>query len=136
MMLKVLCSLLPTLLMCPSHLFIASLLTHKFNISQTLVIAFEKVDRIAKTVHGLNKTQISIDTSKIVSMGLLQTVLMHEIGHAVYNRRDYSGDIMDFRVFIDTRGRLFQHVPFYHANLKYNPFAHVNGNGSITPAWF
>ena len=134
MLLKLLC-LLPTL-MCPSLRLIAPLLTKNYNISQPLVIAFEKVDRIAKTVHGFNKTRISIDTSKIVSMGLLQTVLMHEIGHAVYNRRDFSGDIMDFRVFIDTRGRLFQHVPYYHTSLKYDPFAHVNGNKSIVPEWF
>ena len=131
--LKIMC-LLPTL-MCPSRLLINTLLrTKKYNIS--LVIAFEPVERIAKTVHGLNKTRISIDTSKIVSAGLFHHTLMHEIGHAVFDRRDLSGDIMNFHILMDPMGRLYQHVPYYNLSLKYHPFAHLHGNGSIVPEWF
>ena len=131
--LKIMC-LLPTL-MCPSRLLISTLLrTKKYNTS--LVLAFEPVERIAKTVHGLNKTRISIDTSKIASAGLFHHTLMHEIGHAVYNRRDYSGDIMDFHILMDRRKRLYQHVPYYNLSINYNPFAHLNGNNSIVPEWF
>ena len=62
-------------------------------------LVFEKVERIAKTERSPNKIKISIDTSQIVSAGLFQTVLMHELGHALYNRRDLTGDIMDFTYY-------------------------------------
>ena len=134
MLLKILCRLM--WMNCPSRHLITSLLTKNYNTSLTLVLAFEPVERIAKTVHGLNKTRISIDTSKIASAGLLHHTLMHEIGHAVYDRRDHSGDIMNFHILQDQRGRLYQHVPYYNISLKYHAYAHINGNGSIVPEWF
>ena len=89
-----------------------------------------------KTERSPNKIKISIDTSKIVSAGLLQTVLMHELGHALFNRRDLTGDIMDFHILQDPLGRLYQHVPYYNEILKYHPFTHINGNGTIVPEFY
>ena len=88
-------------------------------------LVFEKVERIAKTERSPNKIKISIDTSQIVSAGLFQTVLMHELGHALYNRRDLTGDIMDFHILQDPLGRLYQYVPYYNFSSTYHPFAHI-----------
>ena len=99
-------------------------------------LVFEKVERIAKTERSPNKIRVSIDTSKIVSAGLFQTVLMHELGHALYNRRDLTGDIMDFHILQDPLGRLYQHVPYYNKTLKYHPYAHINGNGTIVQEFY
>ena len=91
---------------------------------------------ISRIYLGSVKIKISIDSSKIVSAGLFQTVLTHELGHALFNRRDLTGDIMDFHILQDPRGRLYQHVPFYNQTLKYHPFAHINGNGTIVPEFY
>ena len=131
--LKILC-LLPTL-MCPSSFLIRQIL-QGYRTASIHELVFEKVERIAKTERSPNKIKISIDSSKIVSAGLLQTVLMHELGHALYNRRDHSGDIMNFHLLQDPLGRLYQHVPYYNKTLNYHPFAHINGNGTIVPEFY
>ena len=126
--------LLP-MMMCPSPSLLREIL-RGYRTASIHELVFEKVDRIAKTERSPNKIKISIDTSKIVSAGLFQTVLAHELGHALFNRRDLSGDIMNFHVLQDPLGRLYQHVPFYNQTLKYHPFAHINGNGTIVPEFY
>ena len=131
---KILC-LLP-MMMCPSSSLIREIVRGYRTSFSIHELVFEKVERIAKTERSPNKIKISIDTEKIVSAGLLQTVLMHELGHALFNRRDLSGDIMNFHVLQDPLGRLYQHVPYYNQTLKYHPFAHINGNGTIVPEFY
>ena len=131
---KILC-LLP-MMMCPSPSLLREILRGYRRTASIHELVFEPVERIAKTERGPNKIKISIDTSKIVSAGLLQTVLMHELGHALYNRRDLTGDIMDFHILQDPLGRLYQHVPYYNKTLEYHPYGHINGNGSQVSEWF
>ena len=99
-------------------------------------MVFQSVERIAKTERGPDKIRVSIDSSKIVSAGLFQNVFAHEMGHAIFNRRDLTGDIMDFHILQDPLGRLYQHVSYYNKTLRYHPFAHINGNGTPVPEWF
>ena len=120
-------------MMCPSPSLIRNFLRGSY---RTYELVFEKVERIAKTERSPDKIKISIDTSKVVSAGLLQTVLMHELGHALYNRRDLTGDIMDFHILQDPLGRLYQHVPYYNFSSTYHPFAHINGNKTIVPEFY
>ena len=131
---KILCRL-PTL-MCPAPSLIRQILVGYRTSYSIHELVFEKVERIAKTERSPNKIKISIDSSKIVSAGLFQTVLMHELGHAIFNRRDLTGDIMDFHILQDPLGRLYQHVPYYNKTLNYHPFAHVNGNKTIVPEFY
>ncbi len=132
---KILC-LLP-MMMCPSPSLIRQILVGYSGFRTSIhELVFEPVERIAKTERSPNKIKICIDTSKIVSAGLFQTVLMHELGHALYNRRDLTGDIMDFHILQDPLGRLFQHVPYYNKTLNYHPFAHINGNKTIVPEFY
>ena len=123
------------MMMCPSPSLLREIL-RGYRTASIHELVFEKVDRIAKTERSPNKIKISIDTSKIVSAGLFQTVLAHELGHALFNRRDLSGDIMNFHVLQDPLGRLYQHVPYYNKTLNYHPFAHINGNGTIVPEFY
>ena len=72
----------------------------------------------------------------VYSKWILLQVAVHEMGHALYNRRDLTGDIMDFHILQDPLGRLYQHVPYYNKTLKYHPFSHINGNGTIVPEFY
>ena len=132
--LKILC-LLPTL-MCPAPSLIRQILVGYRTSYSIHELVFEKVERIAKTERSPNKIKISIDSSKIVSAGLLQSVFAHEMGHALFNRRDLTGDIMNFHVLQDPLGRLYQHVPYYNFSSTYHPFAHIIGNGTIVPEFY
>ena len=124
------------MMICPSPSLMREIL-RGYRTASIHELAFEPVERIAKTERSPNKIKISIDTEKIVSAGLFQTVLMHELGHALFNRRDLTGDIMDFHILQDPLGRqIYQHVPYYNRTLNYHPFAHVNGNGTIVPEFY
>ena len=131
---KILC-LLP-MMMCPSPSLIREIVRGYRTSYSIHELVFEPVERIAKTERSPNKIKISIDSSKIVSAGLFQTVFAHEMGHALFNRRDLTGDIMNFHVLQDPLGRLYQHVPYYNFSSTYHPFAHIIGNGTIVPEFY